>query len=79
MDFVFTAPYEGRADDKAKIGFSGAQQFGSDVYPLHDDTPLEGWSIQWISRGETESSAPPEGLTLGELRREALQEEQPST
>ena len=71
MDFVFTSPMEGRENDKAKIGFTGAQQFGSEVYPLHEETPLEGWSIQWISRGEITSAPAPEGLTLGKLREEA--------
>jgi len=79
MDFIFTSPMEGRENDKAKIAFTGAQQFDKDVFPLHEDTPLDGWSIQWIANGEITAKPAPEDMTLGSLREQVKALEQPTT
>ncbi len=68
LDFGFAGPSGEDLGQRGKISFSGGQDFGADGYPLADETPLDGWKLQWISKGETQPADPPEGQTLGELR-----------
>lgn len=72
MRFEFANPLDGAPDNTNMFRFSGGQDYQRDDFPLPDSLPMEGWKVQWISRGETTSSDAPEGLTLGALREEAL-------
>ncbi len=77
--FTFANP---EAPDPAGVTvftFSGGQDYRRDDFPLPDETSLEGWKVQWISKGETVAGDPPEGLTLGALRNEALALSAPGT
>jgi hypothetical protein len=71
LAFEFSNPLPDDPDNSDQIQFSGAQDYGTDSFPLHEDTPLEGWTVQWMSKGETEATAPEDGLTLSELRTQA--------
>jgi hypothetical protein len=72
MRFEFANPLEGAPDNRTSFSFSGGQDYRRDDFPLPGATSMEGWKVQWISKGETSSSEAPEGLTLEALRKEAL-------
>ena len=40
---------------------------------------MDGWKLQWISKGETVASEPPEGMTLQDIRNEAFALSNPET
>lgn len=76
LNFEFALP--DAPGQTSSIDFVGGQDYGGEAYPLHDATPLDGWRIQWLSKGETEPTDAPEELTLGDLRQQALELSQPS-
>jgi hypothetical protein len=71
LALTFANPQPGDPERRDSIRFSGGQDFARDGFPLRDESSLAGWSLQWISRGETQPSPAPEDLTLGALRAEA--------
>ena len=72
LAFRFSNPTEDDPDNEDEIVFSGGLDFRSGGFPLVDATPLEGWKMQWLSKGEETSSDAPAGETLGELRARML-------
>jgi len=64
--FRFSGPQPGAPDGQFSI--TGGQEYGGDSYPLSDETPLDGWKLQWISGESAEAEDPPAGQTLGGLR-----------
>lgn len=74
LDFTFTNPLPDAPPGSARIGFSGGQDYVNQAFPLVDETPLEGWKLQWLSRGEESAAEPEPGLTLGGLRVQAANE-----
>lgn len=79
LRFEFTNPDSLEPDGKTVFTFSGGQDYRNDDFPFPDALPLDGWKVQWISRGEEVAADPPEGLTLGKLREEALSYSHPET
>ncbi len=72
LQFEFSNPaLEGEVSTQ-RFNFTGGQDYRRDSFPLTGATPLEGWKLQWISKGETAASDPEPGLTLEQLRAQAL-------
>lgn len=72
MRFEFSNPTVEDAYATTVFTFSGGQDYRQDSFPLAAETSLEGWKVQWISKGETTAGDPPEGLTLAGMRDEAF-------
>jgi hypothetical protein len=72
MQFEFANPLEGEPDNRTSFRFTGGQDYRRDDFPFPGSLSLEGWKVQWISKGEVVASDAPEGLTLEALREEAL-------
>jgi hypothetical protein len=72
MQFEFDNPTEEVPGGVSRFNFSGGQDFRRDDFPLPEATVLDGWRVQWISKGEDAAMEAPAGLTLGALRAEAL-------
>lgn len=72
MRFGFALSPDDPSAGRGRFRFSGGQDYRRDDFPFPASLPLEGWKIQWISKGETTASEAPEGLTLESLRKEAL-------
>jgi len=71
MRFEFANPLEGAPDNKGRFRFSGGQDYRRDDFPFPGSFSLDGWKIQWISKGELTAGDAPEGLTLDTLREQA--------
>lgn len=71
LAMTFANPQPGEAERRDSIRFSGGQDYERDGFPLRDASSLAGWSVQWISRGETAPAEAADDLTLGALRAEA--------
>lgn len=72
MRFEFANPLEGAPDNKGRFRFTGGQDYRRDDFPFPGSLSMEGWRIQWISKGEEIASDAPAGLTLDALREEAF-------
>lgn len=71
LRFEFANPTPTDAEATTTFTFSGGQDFLRDDFPVSGETPLEGWKLQWATRGETEASDAPAGLTVQAVRDEA--------
>ena len=71
FSFEFTNPLPEDMDNTDRIEFSGGQDYGQDVFPLHEDTSLAGWTVQWISKGEEVAVPVADDLLLKDIRAEA--------
>jgi len=71
LRFEFSNPTPENPAATTVFTFSGGQDYRRDDFPLTASTPLEGWKVQWISKGEMTAGDAPEGQTLGALREEA--------
>lgn len=72
LRFEFTNPTPDDAYAKTTFIFSGGQDYRRDDFPVAGATPLDGWKLQWISKGEVQASDAPAGLTVDDVREEAL-------
>lgn len=70
LGFQFTNPVPDNPAAMTAMRFSGALDYHQQAFPLPDSTSLQGWTIQWLSRGETESREISDSLTLKELRQQ---------
>ncbi|KAA9130819.1 hypothetical protein F3N42_10640 [Marinihelvus fidelis] len=73
MDFTFTLRDDQGGEDESTITFSGGQDYRPGAFPMQEESSLEGWKVQWISRNETVAHAAESGLTLGALREQTGQ------
>ncbi len=71
LRFEFANPMLGDPDARTVFTFSGGQDYRRDDFPLAGETPLAGWKLQWISKGQSVAGDPPDGLTLDDVRTEA--------
>jgi hypothetical protein len=80
LTFTFSVPEEAPgAEEGGVIRISGGQDYTRDAFPYPDATTLDDWRVQWISRGEFQSSPAAEDFTLGALRAQALAESPENT
>lgn len=69
MTFEFTIRQPDADDATSQIRFSGGQDYRPGAFPLHDETPLDNWQIQWLSKDEAAARPAEPGLTLEALRK----------
>lgn len=68
--FEFTVVLPGQKEVRDSMTLSGDLDFRKQEFLYPESTNLEGWKIQWFSRGEPESKPAPKGLTLKDLRQQ---------
>lgn len=68
--FEFTVVLPGQTEVRDSMTLSGDLDFRKQGFLYPESTNLEGWRIQWFSRGESESKPAPKGLTLKQLRQQ---------
>lgn len=71
LTFEFANPAPEAAGGRTAFTFTGGQDYRRDDFPLAAETPMEGWKVQWISKGETVAREAEAGVTLQDLREEA--------
>lgn len=71
LTFEFANPAPEAAGGRTAFTFTGGQDYRRDDFPLAAETPMEGWKVQWITKGETVASDAAPGVTLQDLREEA--------
>jgi hypothetical protein len=76
LTFEFANPSPEAAGGRTTFTFTGGQDYRRDDFPLAPETPMAGWKLQWISRGETSPAEVEDGLTLQDLRDQAEAEAQ---
>ncbi len=70
LSFQFTNPTPDNPVTLTAMRFSGSLDYRQQAFPISDSTSLQGWTIQWLSRSETESKATSKNLTLEALRQQ---------
>lgn len=71
LTFEFANPSPEAAGGRTAFTFTGGQDYRRDDFPLAAETPMEGWKVQWITKGETVTRDAKAGVTLQDLRDEA--------
>ena len=71
FQFKFSNPQPGKPDEMDYITFSGDMDFRKQGFPYPGSSDLDGWRLQWLSLGESESKLVPTGTTLEDLRQQA--------
>ena len=68
--FQFTVLLPGQEEVRDSMTLSGELDFRKQEFLYPESTNLEGWRVQWFSKGESESKPTAKGLTLKELRQQ---------